>query len=72
MKIIRPEWKRAMLEQIETNSFKEATVEYNPASAWLILQLDAVRIPFKVITLGAGVRKIVRDDRNCPYCHKKL
>jgi len=72
MKIIRSEWKREILRQIETRSFKEATVEYNPASAWLILQLDAVGIPFKVITLGAGVKKIIRNDRNCPYCHKPL
>ncbi len=70
-KIISPSWKANILEQIQKPDFT-STISFNPAAQWLIVQLDNHKIPFRIISLGAGVKKIIRDDGVCPHCHKKL
>jgi hypothetical protein len=38
---------------------------------WVILQLSAANLSFRVVNLGAGVRRIVSPADVCPCCGKK-
>ena len=47
----------------------EVTTSFNQAIQWLIIALDKFGIPFRVISLGAGVKKVTTDVQVCPKCH---
>ena len=36
---------------------------------WLICTADELQLPYKIIQLGAGVRKFTTDVTVCPKCH---
>lgn len=41
-----------------------------PAAQWLIIQLTKNKIPFKLINLGAGVKRITTETDTCPVAEK--
>lgn len=62
-------WKEEMREQIGKTSEVDETTGFNLASKWLICMLSEKEIPFKVIHLGAGVKRITTQTETCPKCN---
>ena len=44
-------------------------IQTNYVSKWLIAYLASKNISFKVINLGAGVKRITTDTNICPKCN---
>jgi hypothetical protein len=42
---------------------------FNQAVQWLILRLTEADIPFRLIQLGAGVKRVTTETDQCPKCH---
>ena len=70
---LREEWKAAVLDRMAKDMARgkvfELSTEITIAAKWLIMKLDEKGIPFKVLNLGAGVKKIKTEVRTCPKCH---
>lgn len=73
---INHEWIRKINEKID--AWKRAEGDkpiicvdnsFNPAIQWLVLELTNRNIPFRVIQLGAGVKRVTTDTEQCPKCH---
>jgi hypothetical protein len=47
----------------------DETISYNPAVQWLICLLAQKNIAFKVIQLGAGVKRVTTDVHTCQKCN---
>lgn len=75
MKKVNPEWKKEILESIDRDRKENRDVKldklttYTPAIQWLIATLSKMEIPFRLINLGAGVKKITTDTSTCPKCN---
>lgn len=68
---LRADWKNTMLDKIRLGTFKEFTTPSTIAIQWLILELNARKISFKVLNLGAGVKTITTIVNTCPVCKGK-
>ena len=68
---VDPNWMKDRTEEIRRGVFTSATLSYNPAAQWLIRFLDGQDIPCRVVSLGAGVKKIVVAEKICPHCGGK-
>ena len=68
MQILREDWKMAMQDRITSGGFTEYTSAITVAMTWLALRLAERGIPFKVLNLGAGVKKITTKVDICPKC----
>jgi hypothetical protein len=71
---LNPAWKAEREAEIQTylrDGFQkiDVTSSCNMAIQWLICQLVAHNIPFKVIQLGAGVKRVTTDTTVCPKCN---
>jgi len=66
--MLRQQWKDAMIPLMESPEF-DYTSAVNLASQWIIVQLSEKQHPFRVINLGAGVKRITRKVDTCPKCH---
>lgn len=62
---------RTQGEMIEAGEFTSAVVRHNVNAKWLIGHLAELNIPFKVVNLGGGVKKIVLEEKVCPECGGK-
>lgn len=69
MNRINPKWQDAIREQLRTGTFTEIIESFNPAVQWLVKELVRREIPFRVLNLGAGVKKITTKVETCPKCH---
>lgn len=69
-------WKKEKLEEIEnfkkTGVHIECTLTLSITQKWLIATLAQEGFIFRVINLGAGVKRITTDIDCCPMCKKKL
>jgi hypothetical protein len=72
MKSINPNWKEERLKQIENREDIDITISFNPAAKWLITTLSHRNIAYKVINMGAGVKRITTITDVCPCCKRKL
>ena len=67
---INPAWQRKQLERLDVDhSNFEVTLNMNAATQWLIMELDRRNISYRVVQLGAGVKKITTQTDICPKCH---
>ena len=66
---LNPAWIEAIKEQVATVHGFEHTSDINLATQWLVSYLDEQGIPFKVINLGAGVKKVTTKMDICPKCN---
>ena len=66
--ILKDSWKAEMMERIENGTFGEYRTAIPVAATWLVLQLSARKIPFRVMNLGAGVKLITTKTDTCPKC----
>lgn len=48
--------------------FKEFTCTNNLSAQFLVLRLTEANIPFRIINLGAGLKKITTETDICPKC----
>lgn len=72
--MIAPKWKADMELQISRilayhDHDINVTTSFLKAIQWLICELASKEIPFRVINLGAGVKKITTEVDVCPKCH---
>ncbi len=58
-------------ELIDSGQFVSAVVNHNVNAQVLIGYLARKDIPFKVINLGGGVKKIILEEKVCPECGGK-
>lgn len=58
-----------MQDSVRDHEVYEVTVTFTLAAQQIIFDFNKRKIPFKVINLGAGVRKITTDVDICPKCH---
>ena len=68
MKILRNDWKAAMLDRIGDSQF-EIRVSIPIAATWLVTQLSDRQLDYRIVNLGAGVKLITRRTDICPKCH---
>jgi len=66
---VNPEWMKRLIESMEQAKEIDETISFNASAKWLALELGIRRIPFKVINLGVGVRRITTNINICPKCH---
>lgn len=71
---LNPKWTDAKKEEIAVYKRNgqpaiDVTTTCNTAIQWLICQLTAHNIPFKLIQLGAGVKRVTTDTTVCPKCN---
>lgn len=77
---VNPKWQEKMEKQITAHldALKqgfavvpkiEETSNYNPATQWLIMRLAKENIGFRLIQLGAGVKKVTTETEVCPKCN---
>lgn len=69
MQILKESWKKEIEESIINCTFTEFTSSLNIAIRFIIICLDKAKTPFKVINLGAGVKKVTTKMDICPKCH---
>lgn len=68
-----PEWKNKVIDDV--SAFLdgripkvERTTEFTPVAQWMVKYLNEKNIPFRLVTLGLGVKKITTDTEVCPKC----
>lgn len=64
-------WCWKMQDQIKDKTFKSKIVRHDINAKWLIGHLADRDIPFKIINLGAGVKRIIIAEHICPTCGGK-
>lgn len=78
--VINEKWKNRICDEIilklhpigNENRVIDETTSFLPAVQWLIMQLAKNGIPFKLINLGAGVKRITTETNTCPCCKRKF
>jgi hypothetical protein len=70
---VKPEWlKNALTKFREAYGMGlpcEVATSYNAAIQALVIVLDKEHIPYKIISLGAGAKKVSNQTDVCPKCH---
>jgi len=70
--IVNPIWKRNMEEAVheyrKSGTHISVTITFNAAAQWLVCYLDKYNVPYKVISLGAGAKKITTQTEICSKC----
>jgi hypothetical protein len=76
---INPEWQKKVSNEIEDHLDKLAsgyapkhideTSSFNAGIQWLVFLLSQKGIAFKLIQIGAGVKRITTNVTTCPKCN---
>jgi len=67
-------WKKKQLENIkvfQTSLNPEPMIiksSFLPAIRWLILEWEEAGIPYKLISMGAGLKMLTTETDICPKC----
>jgi hypothetical protein len=69
---INPHWLKRVGDLIAGKHPIDETRECAPATRWLVAQMSRQNIPFKIITVGAGVERVTTLADVCPFCKQKL
>lgn len=67
--ILRESWKNEMISRISQGEEIEYTSAIGIAIRFLVLELTRRNVPFRIMNLGAGVKKITTKVDTCPKCH---
>lgn len=75
---LNPTWKNEVQDKLKAYQTAPAngherpiltwTVTFNKAAQYLVIKLTEAEIPFRVLNLGVGVKKITTDTTICPKC----
>ena len=70
---LNPEWIKKRMGEFSDYRLHQkpidVTCQYNPAIQWLIMLLSKEGISFKLINLGAGVKRVTTLTDVCPKCN---
>jgi hypothetical protein len=71
---LNPKWTDARKEEItvyirDGRPDIDVSVPNTQATQWLVWELARRRIAFKVIQLGAGVKRVTTNTTVCPKCN---
>jgi len=72
MKIISQYWKEEQEEKIHNREAISITTQYNILIQWLVIKLNSFYIPYKIYSIGAGVKTLTTNTDICPCCKRKL
>lgn len=64
-------WCMKIADKINNNTLESEIVKHDINAKWLIGHLADRDIPFKIINLGAGVKRITVAEHICPICGGK-
>jgi hypothetical protein len=67
--ILNPKWCAEMERKVFSEEPVDITTSFTKATQWLIVMLTKANRGFKVVTLGAGVRRVTTDTQVCPKCN---
>ena len=62
-------WRTDILELLDAGQPIDRTISFNKATQWLIMTLSQRGVAFKLINLGAGVKRITTETDVCPKCN---
>lgn len=73
-KVIEPNcaWCLRMQRMMDQAQDIDEVIQTAYAAAWLIKELAKRNIVFRVIPLGAGVRRIITNTDICPCCKRQI
>jgi hypothetical protein len=69
MKIISQKWAAEMREAMAERRRIDVTTQHAVCIKWLVESLSNHRIPFRLINVGAGVKRVTTDVDVCPKCN---
>jgi hypothetical protein len=72
MKQVCLKWKNSRLQDISQGYKIDEILSANIACQWLVCELTRNNVPFKIINLGAGCKRITTETEICPCCKKKF
>lgn len=68
---INPGWQKDMIDRMNKGEDIDSTSSYNPGVQWLIVNLSSRNIPYRLINLGAGVKRVITSEIDkCPCCKR--
>lgn len=69
---ISRKWMERMTTALNAEEPIDETFSFAPAAKWLIVKLATRDVPYRVINLGAGVKRITTTDAKvCAACKGK-
>lgn len=83
-KTINPDWMRRLTDVLDRGDVYDEVsgtmrrvsideiVSFAPSAKWLVTELVKRNIPFAVLNLPCGVKRITTDTDTCPCCRRKL
>jgi len=71
-KTISIDWKKRMIEKIDTGQEIDITSGFLAGMQWLIEALSRKGVPFAIYNIGAGVRRVTTVTDKCPCCKRVL
>ena len=71
MQRVNPLFAEKQRERIDSGNFVSAVIKHNIHAKWLINYLACKEIPFEVLNLSGGVKKIMLEEKVCPECGGK-
>ena len=69
MRKLSEDWKSSIRDKLDRSSKIDITTQHNLSAKWLICELSKRELAFKVINLGAGVKRVTTDTEVCPKCN---
>lgn len=71
---VNPNWIKRIVREYKESKNKEdfkldEVLSYNPATQWLVSYLTKNGVAYKIINLGAGVKRITTDVKVCSKCN---
>jgi hypothetical protein len=61
-------WLRVINVNHSSGCITECNTEFNELAQWFVKTLVEKNIPFKILNMGAGIKKITTDVNVCPKC----
>jgi hypothetical protein len=72
VKRLNPVWVDQVKSKINNKETIDLVIKEHSVAQWLVVQLAQNNVPFKVYSLGAGVKRITTETDVCPCCKNNL
>lgn len=66
---INPEWAAVMEREVFGGVPVDVTTPHAAVAQWLVMALSNAKREFRVVNLGAGVKRVTTDVKVCPKCN---
>ena len=73
MKVLNKAFVNKIIDQLVNKQDIDETTSFNKAVQFIVFTLSKMNIPYKIYSLGAGVKRITtKDVDKCPCCGQKI